>query len=200
MRSDARQWADALNARLGGKVTRRLPAVRSDADPRGADDPHALTAALERGEARELFILGGNPVYTGLPELALGGYAVYRHAYPTVFADGSMLLAFWIGTINTGVLLTSSLFVALGVHAIKGGLRGCLLAACALGFVFLALKGWEYFQKYEEHLVPGIDFHPGSDVSQPPQSQLFVFLYFAMTGLHALHMLVGLGALGWCSG
>src|SRR3954464_2734214 len=87
------------------------------------------------------------------------GYAIYRHAYPAAFAEGSGQLDFWIGTINTAVLLTSSLFMALGDHAIKlghrGTLRGCLSATWLLGAAFLALKGYEYHEKFVERLVPG---------------------------------------------
>lgn len=126
-------------------------------------------------------------------------YAIYRHAYPAAFAAGSARLDFWIGTINTAVLLTSSLCVALGDHAIKAGQRAalgrCLLAAWLLGAVFLGLKGYEYYPKYAEHLIPGAGFR--LEGSAPPQLQLFVVLYFAMTGLHALHMIARLAALAW---
>ncbi len=130
-------------------------------------------------------------------------YAIFRHYYPGAFADGSRRLEFWIGTINTAVLLTSSLGMALGDHAIKLGqratLRWCLLATWLLGATFLALKGYEYHQKYVEHLIPGPAFAAASNASggAAPQLQLFFFLYFAMTGLHALHMLAGLAAIAW---
>jgi len=128
-------------------------------------------------------------------------YAVYRYSYPEAFAEGSRHLEFWIGTINTAVLLTSSLCMALGDHAIKAGhhtaFRWCVLGTAGLGVVFLALKGYEYHSKYTEHLVPGLGFHLDSPGPWAPQIQLFIFLYFAMTGLHAVHMLFGLSALGW---
>lgn len=126
-------------------------------------------------------------------------YSVYRHAYPEAFAIGSGHLKFWIGTVNTGVLLTSSLCVALADLAVKANarrtLRWYLVAAWVLGAVFIGLKGLEYFETYREHLVPGINF----DYSGPhaPQVQLFMFHYFAMTALHAVHMLFGLGAIAW---
>lgn len=129
----------------------------------------------------------------------LVAYAVYRHAYPVAFAEGSRRLEFWIGTINTAVLLTSSLCMALGDLAIKQGrratLRNCLLGTLGLGTVFLTLKGCEYGLKFHEHLVPGINFQ--AEAGAPPQLQLFVYLYFVLTGLHAVHMLAGLGAIGW---
>ena len=128
-------------------------------------------------------------------------YAVYRRAYPEAFAAGSGHLDFWLGTLNTALLLTSSLFMALGDHAVKSGhrrtLHWCLVAAWLLGAAFLAVKGYEYFQKYTEHLVPGAGFQPAGPGSARPQLQLFLFLYFAMTGLHAVHLFVGLAAIGW---
>lgn len=126
-------------------------------------------------------------------------YTVYRLAYPAAFVDGSHRLNFWIGTVNTGVLLTSSLFMALADRAVKldrpTALRWCLLATWLLGALFLGLKFYEYAEKYHEHLIPGRDFRvPGPFA---PQIELFIFLYFVMTGLHAVHMLGGLTALAW---
>ncbi len=129
----------------------------------------------------------------------LAAYSVYRYAYPEAFEEGARHLDFRIGTINTGVLLASSLFMALADHAIKLGrrdtLRRCLAVAWLLGALFLALKGHEYVVKHDEHLVPGVNFHV--DGGHAPQVQLFIFLYFALTGLHALHMLAGLGLIAW---
>jgi cytochrome c oxidase subunit 3 len=124
-------------------------------------------------------------------------YAIYRWAYPAAFAAGSQRLEFWSGTINTAVLLTSSLGMALGDVMIKRGrrraLQFCLLGTAALGLLFVGIKLTEYYHMAGEHLVPGVNFRADG----PPQIQLFVFLYFAMTGLHVVHMLIGLGALAW---
>ena len=124
-------------------------------------------------------------------------YSTYRHAYPAAFSAVSHRLEFWSGTINTAVLLTSSLFMAFGDVLIKRGrrraLQTCLLATAVLGLVFLGIKFSEYYHMYREHLVPGIDYRAAG----PPQMQLFVFLYFAMTGLHSIHMLVGIGVICW---
>jgi cytochrome c oxidase subunit 3 len=124
-------------------------------------------------------------------------YLVYRLSYPAAFSAGSHRLDFWSGTANTAVLLTSSLFMALGDVMIKRGrrraLQVCLGLTAALGVMFLAIKFSEYRQMYHEHLVPGILF----DAAGPPQIQLFLFLYFVMTALHAVHMLVGIGVIVW---
>ncbi len=126
-------------------------------------------------------------------------YTVYRWHYPEAFAAGSQHLNAGIGGINTALLLTSSLCVALGDRAIKLGQRRalgwCLAIAWVLGAAFLAIKGHEYALKAHEHLIPGPHFQ--SDDPHAPQVQLFMVLYFAMTGLHALHMIIGLGALAW---
>jgi len=124
-------------------------------------------------------------------------YAIYRNSYPTAFAAGSHRLEFWSGTLNTAVLLTSSLCLAAGDVMIKRGrrraLQACLAGTTLLGALFLAIKFSEYYHMYQDHLVPGIDYHADG----PPQMQLFILLYFIMTGLHAVHMLIGLGALAW---
>ncbi len=128
-------------------------------------------------------------------------YTIYRFTYPEAFAAGSAHLEFWIGTVNTAVLLTSSLSMALGDHAIRSGnrtaLRWCLIVTWLLGAAFLALKFYEYYQKYQEHMIPGPGFHVEGVGPWAPQVELFIFLYFAMTGVHAVHMIAGLLAITW---
>jgi cytochrome c oxidase subunit 3 len=124
-------------------------------------------------------------------------YVIYRSSYPTAFAAGSHRLEFWSGTLNTAVLLTSSLCLAVGDVMIKRGrrraLQACLCGTALLGGLFLGIKFFEYYHMYRDQLVPSVDFHADG----PPQMQLFFLLYFIMTGLHAVHMLIGLGALAW---
>ena len=122
-------------------------------------------------------------------------YLVYRIAYPEAFADASHHLNIVLGGTNTAVLIGSSLTMAMAVYAAQLGRRNTqvifLVATMALGLVFLGIKAVEYSHKFEEHLVPGINFvFEGRD---PIHSQLFFSLYFVMTGLHALHMIVGIG-------
>jgi len=126
-------------------------------------------------------------------------YSVYRWFSPEAFAVGSAHLEFWIGTVNTGVLLTSSLSMAFADLMVKTNSRRavqwCLIATWLLGALFVALKFYEYYLVTREHHVPGAHFH--FEGAYAPQVELFMFLYFAMTGLHAAHMLFGLGAIGW---
>ncbi len=154
---------------------------------------HAATLGMWVFLASEVLFFGG----------LLAGYAVYRALYPEGFAAGSRHLDLWLGTLNTAVLLTSSLTVALSVEAIYSGNRrraGYLLAfTIVLGIAFLTVKGFEYAHKYHEHLVPGAHFqfvdHAEGDA--PPQGvELFFSCYFALTGLHAVHMVIGIGLFG----
>ena len=132
-------------------------------------------------------------------------YLIYRYWYYDEFAAGSRSIDIWLGTINTAVLICSSLTVALGVRAAQMGKRKLLvtllLITIVFGLAFLGIKGLEWYQKFEEHHVPGHSFN-ASDLEKPPYShggidqrheQIYFSLYFAMTGLHALHMIIGVG-------
>jgi cytochrome c oxidase subunit 3 len=124
-------------------------------------------------------------------------YTVYRASCPRAFTLASHQLNLTLGTVNTGLLLTSSLAMALAVRAAQVNQRTrslCLLAATlVLGCAFLCLKGVEWHAEYVHGLLPGAAFTYVSPVPEIPakQVQLFYVLYFLMTGLHALHMVVG---------
>ncbi len=124
-------------------------------------------------------------------------YTVYRAAFPEAFAAGSLHLDLKLGGFNTVVLIASSLTMALAVRAAQLGQRKNLVAFLAatlgLGLVFLVVKVFEYHHKYVERLIPGPNF-----VFEGPhaaQVQMMFCFYFAMTGMHALHMVVGVGLL-----
>ncbi len=125
------------------------------------------------------------------------GYAVYRWAYPAAFAAASRELEVLLGATNTLVLICSSLSMALAVHAAETGRRqrliGLLLVTMALGGIFLGIKGVEYLHKFEHHLVPGSGFVFAAPFERT--AQIFFSFYFAMTGMHALHMVIGEGLL-----
>ena len=120
-------------------------------------------------------------------------YIIFRSAYPDAFAEASHRLSIMLGGINTGVLLGSSLTMALAVHAAAEGKKAVtirfLVITLVLGLVFLGIKSFEYSHKFEEHLFPGASFvYEGTD---PVHAQLYFILYFALTGVHAAHMVVG---------
>ena len=126
-------------------------------------------------------------------------YTIYRALYSSAFAEASSHLEWQLGALNTAVLIGSSLTMAMAVHAAALGHRKAiawwLIATIVLGLVFLGVKVEEYDQKFEHHLVPGPHFqYEGPDA---PQAQIFFSLYFAMTGLHALHMIVGIPILAY---
>jgi cytochrome c oxidase subunit 3 len=126
------------------------------------------------------------------------GYAVYRIAYPEAFIEASRRLPVLLGAINTAVLICSSLTMALAVRGAQFGRRrevvGFLLATILLGSLFLGIKAVEYSHKFHEDLVPGRSFR--FEGPQARQAQIFFSFYFAMTGMHALHMVIGLSLLG----
>jgi cytochrome c oxidase subunit III len=122
-------------------------------------------------------------------------YSIYRSWYPDAFAAASHELDITLGAVNTAVLIASSLTMALAVHSAQLGQRNTLMvflvATMALGSVFLGIKGVEYYHKFVEHHVPGPSFQ--FEREHVRHAQIFFSLYFVMTGLHALHMIVGLG-------
>jgi cytochrome c oxidase subunit 3 len=139
-------------------------------------------------------------------------YLVYRMAYFNDFAAASRSIAVPLGAVNTAVLLCSSLTVVLAVRAAQMGKRKLLIAMLILtlifGLAFLGIKGYEWHEKYVEHHIPGHFMGRDFDVSDiqrafpqlhvdPRHAQIFFSLYFAMTGIHALHMIIGLGIFLW---
>ena len=126
-------------------------------------------------------------------------YVVYRSTYRAAFEGASNLLDIRLGTINTAVLLLSSLTMALAVRAAAQGKKKLIVfflsSTILLGAVFLGIKVVEYSQKFAHHEVPGPHFVVPEGL--PRQAEMFFSLYFCMTGLHALHMIIGVGLLSW---
>ena len=165
------------------------------ADTLHAPLAHQFDTLEQQVEASTL----GMWVFLGTEVLFFGGmfatYCVYRSFYPTDFAAASRELDIVLGTINTVVLITSSLTMALAVHAAQMGERRPLMTflvlTMLLGTVFLGIKGVEYYHKFAEHHVPGPSFQFEKEHAR--HAQIFFSLYLIMTGLHAVHMIVGLG-------
>jgi cytochrome c oxidase subunit III len=118
-------------------------------------------------------------------------YAIYRSFNADAFRIAGEHTAIVYGSINTLLLLTSSLTMTVALRAASVQLRAltlrCLAITAALGFAFLACKGLEYYGDLKERLVPGPEF-PLS----PPATQIFWGLYWIMTGVHAIHLSAGI--------
>ena len=126
-------------------------------------------------------------------------YAVLRAFYPQMFLTAHEVLSVPLGTFNTVVLITSSLTMALAVRAAQLGERrqisGFLVATIALAAVFLVVKYFEYSAKFHEGLLPGRFYTSHElDAARP---YLFFSLYFVMTGMHGVHIVIGIGLMIW---
>jgi cytochrome c oxidase subunit 3 len=133
----------------------------------------------------------------------LMAFAVFRSLHLAEFRAGCEHQNVLLGTINTVVLICSSLTMALAVHAAemrnRASLTRFLLLTMGLGTAFLVIKGFEYHHDWVEGLVPGPHFQAArweAERLQPAAGELYFTFYFIMTGLHALHMIIGLGVLG----
>ena len=142
-------------------------------------------------------------------------YLLYRNWYYDAFVVGSNQLSIPLGTANTAILITSGFFMALAVWAAEVRKKSLLVIFLVLttlfGIAFIGVKADEYHEKWEKHHIPGAQFDVAEFVNphayglkEQPLSpdmaqkvQIYFFLYFAMTGMHAVHMLIGLGLLGW---
>ncbi len=147
-------------------------------------------------------------------------YMIYRNWYYPAFSAASHQLDVMLGGINTVILITSSFTMALAVWCAetrkKSGLVAMLVVTFLLGVVFLGIKGHEYKEKWDKHHFPGASYsvqafvNPASDPLQvnaqgkplaplapdmAARTEMYFCLYFAMTGMHALHMLIGMGIL-----
>ncbi|MFZ5468895.1 MAG: cytochrome c oxidase subunit 3 family protein [Myxococcota bacterium] len=161
---------------------------------------HFATASEERRAARLgmwLFLASEVLLFAGL----FTGYATYRYLYPQTFEAGAGHLDVTLGTVNTLVLITSSFTVACGVEMARrahGKLVALFLgASIALGLCFLVIKGFEYAHHFHSGALPGRYFQ--LEGFALPGASMFFTLYFMLTGLHGIHVLIGLGALCWLS-
>jgi cytochrome c oxidase subunit 3 len=134
-------------------------------------------------------------------------YTIYRMLYPHEFELASSHMDRTIATVNTVFLITSSLTMTLAIRSAKlgdrAGLIRNLLLTLALGTAFMVMKGFEYAHEFHEGLVPGKLFDAkfkNEAVEQgldPGKVQLFLCFYFVMTGIHGIHIIVGLGCILW---
>jgi cytochrome c oxidase subunit 3 len=186
------------------------PTVSTLSGPPEAHDPHAhsilahhfddLEQQKEAGTLGMWAFLATEIMFFGA---LMTCYAVYRSMYAEGFAAGSNHENLWIGCINTCVLLVSSFTVVLAVHAAENGdNRGIiryLWITIVLGALFVAIKGYEWTHLFHESLVPGANFDAEGLIAPHlrPSAEMFFSFYFIMTGIHALHMIVGIGIVLW---
>jgi cytochrome c oxidase subunit III len=136
-----------------------------------------------------------------------GSYTVYRMLYPNEFEVASFKLNRIFATVNTVLLVTSSLTMTFAIRSAKLGDRTWLirylLITAALGAGFMVVKGFEYAQDFEEGLLPGTHFdqpfkaeltEKGLDAGKV---QLFLCFYYIMTGIHGIHLIIGIGCVLW---
>jgi len=150
---------------------------------------HAARLGMWLFLATEILLFGG--LFTA--------YGVYRMLYPSAFAGASKLIETSMGALNTVVLISSSLTVALAYHYAQESRNrvaaALLLATLAAGGVFLLVKYFEYSHHIHDGHLPGRFYsYPGLTA---PGAAMFFTVYFLMTGLHGIHVLIGMGVLAW---
>ena len=192
-------------------------AVHDDHDPHSVlpQHRHHFETEDQQREAGSfgmwLFLLTEIMFFGGL----FFAYLLYRNWYYPAFAVASQQLNVWEGAANTAVLITSGFCMALGVYYAEIRNRKMLVWMLVLttifGIAFLGVKVDEYHEKYEHHHIPGPNFSvaefvnpAGYGIDEKPlnldmarHTEIFFFLYFAMTGMHALHMIIGIVILFW---
>ncbi len=141
-----------------------------------------------------VFLLTELLLFSGLLLTAL----VLRWTHTQSVLDAGGRLKFWIGALNSVVLIVSSLTMALAIEFSKLGRQRDMLrsivATAGLGGLFLCFKAFEYFQDYQEHMMPFLSGRPYA-LAGDHASELFINLYYAATSLHAVHMLIGISLL-----
>ena len=198
-------------------------AVAEAGDPHHGEHPsyqrHHFETVGQQADATNfamwLFLLTEVMFFGGL----FTAYLIYRNWYYPAFVVSSHQLDVRWGTLNTLVLILSSFTMAMGVWCSetrrKNGLTICLSLTFILGMCFLGIKTIEYHEKWEKHHIPGLHYSiqsfldPAHDESASQygdkplaldmarHTELYFFLYFAMTGMHALHMIIGIAILGY---
>jgi len=179
-------------------------ALAAHADDHGHAHVHAHHPAhahhFETMEQQQEAATLGMWIFLVTEVLFFGGlfmaYTLYRIWYPEAWSEGSEELDILLGGINTAVLIGSSLTMAFAVRSAQVGAKKQLTATwlvltMLLGLTFLVIKFFEYKHKYDLGHIPGPNFH--FEGPHAAQVEIFISLYFAMTGLHALHMIIGFG-------
>jgi cytochrome c oxidase subunit III len=188
------------------------PSRRSDPDLASDQDAAILEVQFDDLEQQSEASTVGMWIFLATEVMFFGGligsYAVYRITAPEEIAMASRHLNVPLGCLNTVILLGSSLTMAFAVRAAqlrarRDVVRGLLLTML-LGTAFLGVKAKEYSEEFDEKLVPGWNFevspHDAAEIAEkqlnPRKIELFFVLYFFMTGLHAIHLIIGIVLVG----
>ena len=160
---------------------------------------HHFSDSEQQAESAKLgmwiFILTEILMFGGL----FCAYSIYRAWNPTMFYNAHLALDRTLGTINTLVLITSSLTMALAIRSLQLNKKtGAILNLCAtlaLAGTFLVIKYFEYAHKFHLGQLPGKYYHYTGIQGDNPH--IFFGVYFLMTGLHGIHVMVGMGVITW---
>jgi cytochrome c oxidase subunit 3 len=192
-------------ATVGGSTA--APVDAHDAHDSHGDRPIYLAHHFDDEEQQRETVNLGMWAFLATEAMMFGGlffsYTLYRYAFFHEYRAASHLLNFKAGFLNTLVLLASSYTMARSVHAAqlreKKPMIKWLLGTIVLGVIFIGIKAFEWTTDYHEGLVPALNWHPEGLAASinPHHMEMFFVLYFCMTGLHAIHMIAGLGVVGW---
>lgn len=157
-------------------------------------NPHQQIEAGKLGMwlflATEILLFGG----------LFAAYATFHYLHPEIFKEAHKFLDVSLGATNTIVLLFSSLTVVLSIHAAQRNKKSWivinLLITITCAFTFLVIKYFEYSHKFHAGLLPG-DYFTNAVIKNPDQAHIFFGIYFLMTGLHGLHVIIGMIVLTW---
>ncbi|HTV90525.1 MAG TPA: cytochrome c oxidase subunit 3 [Stellaceae bacterium] len=163
-------------------------------------EPHIQYASLEhQGDSAQdcmWVFLATETVFFGA---IIFTYFLYRVFYSAEFDVAGKDAVFWCGSVNIGILLTSSLTMVLAVNSGAQGRRRAmiwwLIATMALGFIFMAVKGYEYYQDFTDRVVPAVNFLMKPE--EAPAGELFWDFYWIATALHAIHLTIGLALIAY---
>ena len=177
--------------------------LAAHADPHGHAHHPALQHHFQTLDQQHEAATLGMWVFLVTEVMFFGGllmaYLLYRVWYPEAWSEGSLELDIRLGGFNTVVLIASSLTMALGVRAAQTGAQRTtvrwLLLTMALGLTFLVVKFFEYKEKWDLNHIPGPNFVFEGPQEMSDHLQIFFSLYFGLTGLHALHMVIGVSIL-----
>lgn len=191
-----------------------VPAAHSEADHAHSPHLHHHFATIDQQREASnfgmwLFLLTEIMFFGGM----FTAYLIFRNWYYPAYVAGSHWMVLWAGTVNTTVLICSSFTMAMGVYSAETRNRKNLLRylslTLVLGFIFLGIKAFEWHDEWVHHHVPGLNFSTSDFTHVDPRypadkplpldmaekTQSYFSLYFMLTGVHALHMIVGVSIL-----